>query len=48
LGVLSVWMKMLRLPLTACGRSIADGWCSGWRVGRRLGFAAAIAGNLVL
>jgi hypothetical protein len=47
-GVFSVWIKMLRLPLTDVGRSIVEGWWRGCKVGLTLEFDAAMAGNLVL
>ena len=47
-GVFSVWMKMLRLPLTEGGFTIIEGWCKGCKVGRVCAFEAAIAGSRVL
>jgi hypothetical protein len=47
-GVFSVWMKMLRLPLTAGGFTMVEGWCKGCKVGRVCAFEAAIAGSRVL
>ena len=39
---------MLRLPLTAGGFTIIEGWCKGCKVGRVCAFEAAIAGSRVL